>query len=67
MTILITIDDNVSNDEISYILRRLARSVGINGLPSSINRIFDSNGDPVGTVEIPSPVLLQVSESPVRA
>ncbi len=61
MKISITINDNIPNDEISYILSELSRSVEISGLPSTVNRVFDSNGDPVGTVEVSSIVPVQAS------
>ena len=56
MLIILKINDDVPADEVSYILRQLARDIDISGISSycgrkrSVVRVFDSNGDPVGTV-----------------
>lgn len=57
MFIILKIDDDVPADEVSYILRRLVRDIDKTGFPPSYSgrkrsgvRVFDSNGDPAGTV-----------------
>ena len=56
MLIILKINDDIPADEVSYILRQLARDIDISGISSycgrkrSVVRVFDSNGDPVGTV-----------------
>lgn len=52
MDITLKINDDVSKDELSYILRRLCRNIEVSGLRSFKERVFDSNGDPVGKAEI---------------
>lgn len=67
MKINIIINEDVPVDEVSYILSELSRSIEVSGLPSSVHRVFDSNGDPVGTVEVSLTVPVQAPESPVEA
>ena len=56
MLIILEINDDVPVNEVSYILRHLARDIEVSGISSycgrkrSVVRVFDSNGDPVGTV-----------------
>jgi hypothetical protein len=62
MLITLKINDDVPNDEVAHILRRLAHDIDITDFPPSYCgkkrsgvRVFDSNGDLVGGVEIKIP------------
>ena len=55
MLIILKIKNDVPVNEVSYILRQLARDIEVSGISfycgkkRSGVRVFDSNGDPVGT------------------
>ena len=56
LDITLKINDDVPANEVSYILRQLARDTEVSGISfycgkkRSGVRVFDSNGEPVGTV-----------------
>ena len=56
MLIILKINNDVPVNEVSYILRQLARDIEVSGISvycgkkRSGVRVFDSNGDSVGTV-----------------
>jgi hypothetical protein len=57
LIILLKINDDVPSDEVSYILHQLSHDIDITGFPPSYCgkersgvRVFNSNGEPVGTL-----------------